>query len=256
MSSTARPYSSFMCCGVRIDALDASQAAGEIMARVGQPCAVHLCNAYTLSIATKSSEFAELLNRGDLNLPDGMPLVWIARRLGIPLADRAYGPDVMAKVMDRGRKAGITHYLYGSSPEVISSLEANIPATWPGSKVVGAESPPFRELTTEEAEAMVERVNSVSPDVVWVGLGAPKQDRFVDRFRGRINAPLVPVGAAFDFHAGAIPQAPTWMQERCLEWAYRLAKEPRRLWRRYLVGNLVFLMGVARARPRRLGGIP
>lgn len=239
---------SFVCCGVRIDAIDAHAATEEILKRAGAPCAVHLCNAYTLSIATKDHEFAAVLERGDLNLPDGMPLVWIARRLGLPLADRAYGPDVMANVLDRGREEGVRHYLYGSSPEVIAALGDRIETRWPGAKVVGAESPPFRHLTATEATTLVKRINTVSPDVVWIGLGTPNQDYFVDNFRDQIEAPLVAVGAAFEFHAGTKKQAPRPVQRAGMEWFWRLASEPRRLAKRYMVGNVRFVLGARGAR--------
>lgn len=241
-------------CTARIDALDANASADAIIARAGTPTAVHLCNAYTLSIASKEPMFAALLDRGDLNLPDGMPLVWIARRLGIPLSGRAYGPDVMANVLDRGRALGLRHYLFGSSTNVLESLTTRIEERWPGANIVGAESPPYRELTDTEAEAATKRISSTSPDVVWVGLGTPAQDRFVDRFRDRISAPLVAVGAAFDFHAGTKKQAPIPLQRVGLEWAWRLANEPRRLAGRYVLGNTRFIAANVRERPRLVAG--
>lgn len=242
-------------CGVRFDAVDASEAADEVLARVGGPAAVHLANAYTLSLARRDPLLTAVLGRGDLNLPDGMPLVWIARRLGIDLADRAYGPDVMANVVDRGRERGVRHYLYGSSAAVVERLAQQLPLRWPGVEVVGAEPSVFRPLgTTEEAE-LVDRIERSAADVVWIGLGTPLQDHFVDRFRDRVAAPLVAVGAAFDFHAGTKRQAPRRIQRAGLEWAWRLACEPRRLARRYLVGNARFVAGVAIDPPRRVPGV-
>lgn len=229
-------------CGVRIDAIDADRATSELIRRAGEPLAVHLCNAYTLSLATKDPSFTNLLNRGDLNLPDGMPLVWIARRLGIPLADRAYGPDVMANTIDRGREHGLRHYLYGSTPEVIERLSARIDARWPGAEIVGVESPPFRALTLEEESDLVARLQRVEPHFVWVGLGTPNQDHFVDRLASKLGTTTVAVGAAFDFHAGVKKQAPRVVQRSGFEWAWRLASEPRRLAKRYLVGNSRFVI--------------
>lgn len=233
-------------CGVRIDAIDADRAATEIIKRAGEPLAVHLCNAYTLSLATKDPNLDALLDRGDLNLPDGMPLVWIARRLGIPLADRAYGPDVMANVLDRGREQGLRHYLYGSSPEVLEALERNILERWPGVEVVGRESPPFRELTEAEEQSMVNRVRATEAKIVWVGLGTPKQDHFVERFACELGATCVAVGAAFDFHAGIKRQAPHLIQSLGLEWAWRFANEHKRLANRYVIGNIRFVKGCIR----------
>lgn len=239
----------FRTCGVRIDPLSMDEAVTAIItaATEGRPLAVHLVNAYTLALARQDAEVAALLARGDLNLPDGTPLVWVGRRAGIDGFDRrVYGPDLALAVCDRGREDGLRHYLYGSSPDVVDALATSLRARYPGVEIVGVESPPFRPLEAGEEDALVRRVASSGATVMWVGLGTPKQDQFVDRFRDRLGIPLVAVGAAFDFIAGTKRQAPAWMQDRGLEWLYRLAREPRRLWRRYLVGNAVFLAGVMR----------
>lgn len=239
---------SYTCCNTRIDALSFDGAVATLCARSDSGRAVHLCNAYTLSLTARDRALAACITRGDLNLPDGMPLVWIARRLGIHTEGRVYGPDLMAATLDRGRQVGLRHYLYGSTPEVIGRLTTQIKVRWPGTAIVGAESPPFRPLTSEEESDLVARIKVADPDLVWVGLGTPKQDLFVDRFRDRLGKTLVAVGAAFDFHAAAKSQAPKWVQDRGLEWAYRFAKEPRRLWRRYLIGNSNFIAGLLRHR--------
>lgn len=240
MSDATATAAAFECCGVRIDAHNLDSATGAILANRGS-MAVHLCNAYTLSLAVKDRGFAAALNSADLNLPDGMPLVWIGRRLGhTDMTTRVYGPDLMARVFDLGRQHGTRHYLYGSTPDVVRRLTERLSQRFPGAKIVGSESPPFRQLSPLEAESMVTRVRTTRPDVVWVGLGTPKQDDYVERFAPLLDAAVVGVGAAFDFHAGTLPQAPAWMQDRGLEWAYRLAKEPKRLWRRYLIGNATF----------------
>ena len=248
---------SFWCCGVRIDVLPLDVAAEEIVrsASTGAVAAVHLCNAYSLALAERDPAFRRSLNRGDLNLPDGMPLVWAARRLGFDqLRSRVYGPQLMQAVVDRGRSRRLRHYLYGSTPAVVERLATSLRARYPGVEIVAAESPPFRPLEPDEADALVARVQAAEAGVVWVGLGTPTQDRFVDELRTRLGTTLVAVGAAFDFLAGTKPQAPGVLQELGLEWAYRLACEPRRLWRRYLLGNLVFLAGLARHGLATAGG--
>jgi N-acetylglucosaminyldiphosphoundecaprenol N-acetyl-beta-D-mannosaminyltransferase len=218
-----------------------------VRAKQGQSGAVHLCNAYTISLAHRDANFAYVLDRGDLNLMDGMPLVWTARRVGFDhCSDRVYGPDLMREVMSAGRESGLTHYLYGSTPEVIARLRHNLVETLPGVEIVGAEAPPFRDLDPAEVAALVDRVIESEADVVWIGLGTPKQNHFADRLSGLVPALVVGVGAAFDFHAGTKPQAPRWIQRAGLEWLFRLLTEPRRLWRRYLVGNTVFLFGALR----------
>lgn len=236
---------SFVACGVRIDIagfdnsieaiLDAPDEGGR---------AVHLCNAYTLSLARKDPAFAAALNQGDLNLPDGKPLAVLGRRLGIPRSEQVCGPDLMATVIDRGRDRGLRHYLYGSTPETIAMLTRSLKARYPGVEIVGTESPPFRPLTAGERDELIERVRAAAPHVVWVGLGTPKQDHFVAEFRDELGATLIAVGAAFDFLAGLKPRAPKLLQKLGLEWAFRLASEPRRLWRRYLVGNASFVRGL------------
>jgi N-acetylglucosaminyldiphosphoundecaprenol N-acetyl-beta-D-mannosaminyltransferase len=180
-----------------------------------------------------------------------MPLIWVGRRLGLAhLEGRVYGPDLMLAAMDRGREVGLRHYLHGSTDEVLTVLEAELRRRLPGVDIVGREAPPFRELTAEEELALEQHLDRLRPDIVWVGLGTPKQDLFVHDFRHRTPSTFVAVGAAFDFISGAKRQAPVWMQERGLEWAYRLAHEPRRLGRRYLVGNAGFVAGMVRDRPK------
>jgi N-acetylglucosaminyldiphosphoundecaprenol N-acetyl-beta-D-mannosaminyltransferase len=212
-----------------------------------RPLAVHLVNAYTLSLAVRDGAFRTLLDRGDLNLPDGTPLVWLGRRAGIEGFDaRVYGPDLTVAVADRGRVEGVRHYLYGGSPEVVGRFADALRERFPGIQIVGVESPPYRPLTSDERAALVDRVHAADASIVWVGLGTPKQDHFVDELRDDLGVPVVAVGAAFDFLAGEKKMAPRWMQERGLEWLYRLLSEPRRLWKRYLVGNVVFLWGAVR----------
>src|SRR5664280_90903 len=220
------------------------------VSRVHEGRAVHLCNANTLSLALRDPELQHRLNQGNLNLPDGMPLIWVGRRLGLDHLDgRVYGPDLMLATMDRGRDLGLRHYLHGSTDEVLTVLEAELRRRLPGVDIVGSDAPPFRELTAEEEFALEQRLVGLRPDIVWVGLGTPKQDAFAHQFRRRVPSTFVAVGAAFDFISGAKRQAPVWMQKRGLEWAYRLASEPRRLGRRYLVGNARFVAGVVRDRP-------
>lgn len=247
------PLPSFPCCGVHIDALGPEQAATALLdSRFGTPRAAHLCNAYTLSLAVRDDDFRGVLDAGDLNLSDGHYVAMVGRRRGHPgMTERVYGPDLMAAVLDRGRERGLRHYLYGSTPETVQQLATALAERYPGVEIVGVESPPFRPLSAQETDAMVTRIRDARPDVVWVGLGTPRQDLFVQEFRDRLGTTLVPVGAAFDFFAGTKPMAPDWVQQRGLEWAYRLATEPRRLWKRYLVGNPVFVYGVLAEARRR-----
>lgn len=190
-----------------------------------------------------------------LIVPDGQPLVWALRALGRPLEARVYGPDLMAAYCERIAGRGATAYLYGGrSPEALDQLTSALRERFPGLRIVGGYSPPFRELSDAESEQVAAEINDSGADVVWVGIGQPKQEKWMARMRPRLEAPvLVGVGAAFDFHAGLVPQAPAWMQSRGLEWVFRLYQEPRRLWRRYASDNPRFIIGFARqyARHRR-----
>lgn len=191
----------------------------------------------------------------DLIVPDGQPLVWALRALGRPLETRVYGPDLMAAYCERMAASGATSYLYGGrSPETLDQLTSALRERFPGLRIVGGYSPPFRELSDAESERVAAEINGSGADVVWVGIGQPKQEKWMARMRPLLEAPvLVGVGAAFDFHAGLVPQAPGWMQSRGLEWVFRLYQEPRRLWRRYASDNPRFIIGFARqyARHRR-----
>jgi len=181
-------------------------------------------------------------NRAGLVVPDGMPLVWLSRLHGFRQADRVYGPDLMLECCGRSIQTGHRHYFYGGGSGVPEQLVSRLRERFPGLPVAGTFSPPFRPLAPEEDGAVVHRINAAQPDIVWVGLSTPKQERWMAEHRDRLDAPvLIGVGAAFDFHAGLKRQAPRWMQRSGLEWLFRLLSEPRRLWRRYLRNNPLFV---------------
>lgn len=213
------------------------------MVRCCEKGAVHVCTVHTMLECYDDPLLARIVNSGHLAVPDGMPLVWLAQH-SLPRAgvDRCYGPDLMLNICEAGLQTGLRHCLYGGAPDVLEALVANLKKKFPGIQIVEKISPPFRPLSKEENEKLVSQINAASPDIVWVGLGTPKQDFWIGDNRDKLDAPvLMAVGAAFDFHAGTLPQAPKWMQRNGLEWLYRLIKEPRRLWRRYLIGNPRFL---------------
>jgi len=189
-----------------------------------------------------------------LAVPDGQPLVWALRALGHARATRVYGPDLMARFCARAARTGTPIYLYGGrTPQALELLEARLRERFPGLRIVGGFSPPFRELSTEEEGKVVAAIDASGAQVVWVGTGQPKQEKWMLAMRPRLSAPLlVGVGAAFDFHAGLVSQAPRWMQRNGLEWTYRLSREPRRLWRRYARYNPLFVAGFARQYARHL----
>jgi len=186
--------------------------------------------------------FREVVNNADLVTSDGMPLVWCLRLLGCPQATRVYGPTLTLHLLRAASDVGIPVAFYGSRQKVLERLLGVVHREYPSLKVAFAEAPPFRPLTTEEDEETVRRINASGARIVFVGLGCPKQERWMAAHRGCINAVMLGVGAAFDFIAGTVPQAPLWMQNAGLEWLFRLIAEPRRLWKRYAVHNPRFVL--------------
>jgi N-acetylglucosaminyldiphosphoundecaprenol N-acetyl-beta-D-mannosaminyltransferase len=219
---------------------------------------VCVCNVHTVMASDEDPELKRALLASSMNLPDGQPLVWAINALGNSLEGRVYGPELMARACARSTRRAHRFYLYGGRNQgALVQLALNLRRRYPGVKIVGGHSPPHRPLSFEEEEAVIAEINGSGADVVWVGIGVPKQEKWMARMRERLTAPvLVGVGAAFDFHAGLVPQAPGWLQGAGLEWAYRLAHEPRRLWRRYVRYNPRFVRAFAwqLARHRREHG--
>jgi N-acetylglucosaminyldiphosphoundecaprenol N-acetyl-beta-D-mannosaminyltransferase len=211
----------------------------------GWVCAVAV---HAVMVAQRDPEMRRALIDSALTVPDGMPLVWAANMLGEDLQNRVYGPELMARYSDRCAETGHRVWLYGGRDQgSLVQLALNLRKRHPGINIVGGYSPPFRPMTAGEEEALVEQINEARPDVLWVGIGVPKQEKWMARMRERLDVPVMcAVGAAFDFHAGRISQAPSWMQERGLEWIYRIAQEPRRLLPRYLYFNPRFVLAFAR----------
>jgi N-acetylglucosaminyldiphosphoundecaprenol N-acetyl-beta-D-mannosaminyltransferase len=215
----------------------------------GERLALHFATAHSLVEAHDSAALRDALSRG-LVEPDGMPLVWLARRAD-RAAERVCGPDFMPALIAAGVERRRSHFFYGGGPGVPEGLAARLAATFPGLRVAGTLSPPFRPLSPEEDAAIVAQINAAEPDYVWVGLGAPKQDVWVAEHRPRLDAAaLLAVGAAFDFHAGRRRRAPRWMQRTGTEWLFRLVTEPRRLAGRYTKVNARFVALVVRERLR------
>jgi len=211
---------------------------------------VSVCNVHTVMECHRDPQMRRAVNGAGMATPDGMPLVWLGRKKSGRDVRRVYGPDLMLALCQLSARRGYSHYFYGGAEGIPELLAERLKARIPGLEVAGGYSPPFRPLTPEQDARIVSQINAAHPDIVWVGLGTPKQDLWMAAHRDRLTAPvLIAVGAAFDFHAGRKKQAPPWMQRSGLEWLFRLMTEPRRLWRRYLVYNplfvtLVFLQAV------------
>jgi N-acetylglucosaminyldiphosphoundecaprenol N-acetyl-beta-D-mannosaminyltransferase len=221
-----------------LDAMVASRSRGYVIA-----AAVHC-----LMVTQEDPEMREAVLGSTLTVPDGQPLVWAMNALGHDLPSRVYGPELMARYCERSAATGIKMYLYGGINQgALVQLALNLRRRYPGLQIVGGYAPPFRPLTDAEEEWIIDDIARSGADVVWVGIGVPKQEKWMAEMRPKLDVPLlIGVGAAFDFHAGLVPQAPARMQELGLEWAYRLAHEPRRLWRRYARYNPRFVASFAR----------
>jgi N-acetylglucosaminyldiphosphoundecaprenol N-acetyl-beta-D-mannosaminyltransferase len=211
----------------------------------GYVCAVAV---HAVMVADHEDEMRRAVLGSSLIVPDGMPVVWAANLLGEKLRNRVYGPELMDRYSRRCAERGHRVWLYGGRDQgSLTQLALNMRRRHPGINIVGGYSPPFRPLTDEEEDALVRQIESDRPDVLWVGIGVPKQEKWMARMRERLSVPVMcAVGAAFDFHAGRVSQAPSWMQARGLEWIYRIAQEPRRLLPRYLYYNPRFMAAFAK----------
>ncbi len=230
--------------GVRVSLIDMTAALDEIDRWIAarEPHYICVTGVHGVMESYRDPDLRAVHNAAGLVTPDGMPLVWLSRLRGFRHVRRVYGPDLMLAVCRRSIAAGYRHFFYGGTQETLRALEASLLRRFPGLRIAGSLAPPFRPLTEEEDAQITSRIRAAQPDILWVGLSTPKQERWMASHVGPIGAPVMAgVGAAFDFHAGRKPQAPVWMRQSGLEWLFRLATEPRRLWRRYLVNNPMFI---------------
>lgn len=209
---------------------------------------VHLANSYVISLTAQDETYHRLIASGAAVYPDGKPLTWVSRVLPGRTLSQVRGPSLFPDMMDRGRRRGVRHYLLGNTDEVLLSLKTELERRYPGVDIVGTHRSYFRPLTADELAAQDADIIAADPDIVWVGLGTPLQDIETRRIADHLGKVAIGVGVAFDFIAGTKPVAPEWMTRTGLEWVFRLASEPRRLWRRYLIGNVVFLRAALRRR--------
>jgi N-acetylglucosaminyldiphosphoundecaprenol N-acetyl-beta-D-mannosaminyltransferase len=230
--------------GIGVSAIDSAKALDAITGWIARGEANYVCvtGVHGLMESQRDASLRRIHNRAGLVTPDGMPLVWLSRLKGYQGVKRVYGPDLMLECCALSVGKGYRHFLYGGQEGVPELLAQRLRHRFPGLVITGWHSPPFRTLSSEEDEAIVRRINDAGADIVWVGLSTPKQERWMSEHLGRLQAPvMIGVGAAFDFHAGLKRQAPRWMRQSGLEWLFRLMMEPRRLWRRYLINNPLFM---------------
>jgi len=231
-------------CGVPVSAVNLGMACEILDGWIKGRKKSYVCVAPVSTIVDSQveAEYRKVINEADMVTPDGMPLVWMGKLRGYKDIGRTYGPDLMLALCGQGQKKGYKHFLYGGSKNTCSLLKTVLKEKFPDIDIVGEYAPPFRSDYVQEDAKVVDEINRLSPDVLWIGLGSPKQDYWMQHHRDQLDVPvMVGVGAAFDFIAGTKKQAPKWMRQVGLEWLFRLFSEPRRLWKRYLVGNTQFV---------------
>jgi len=228
----------------RVDGTSYSDACDRIQqwAIAAESCYVVAANVHVLMTAYWDARYRAVMRGARLVTPDGMPLVWAMRLLGVPQQMRVYGPDLMLAWCQRAAQVGLPIYLYGGTEPMLERLSANLRDRFPGLVIAGTHAPPFRPLSPQEEAADVKRIHQSGARVVFVALGCPKQERWMARQQGHLQAVMIGVGAAFSFFSGEVSQAPRWMMRFGVEWLYRFSQEPRRLWRRYLVNNPLFVL--------------
>jgi N-acetylglucosaminyldiphosphoundecaprenol N-acetyl-beta-D-mannosaminyltransferase len=234
----------FNVLGVGVDSLNMNLALKNIENWIDQGDAnyVTVTGVHGVMESQKDKEILKIHNQAGMVTPDGMPLVWLGKLKGNKNVAQVCGTELMLAVCKQSTIKGYRHFLYGGNEGVPKILERKLKERFPGLNIVGNYSPPFRPLRDEEDEEILKTINSTNPDIVWIGLSTPKQERWMARHVGRLNAVMIGVGAAFDFNAGLKKRAPIWMQKLCLEWFYRLLSEPRRLWRRALYNIPKFIL--------------
>ncbi len=240
-------HGKFPILGVNVHAVDYAYAVDAMVraARDGRPCSVSALAVHGVMTGFQDPAHSRRLNGLDLVVPDGQPVRWALKWLhGKRLADRVYGPNLTLVTTKAMAEAGLGIYLYGSQAKVLEKFAANLKAKYPGLIVSGMEASKFRRLDAAEREAVIGRIKASGAKAVFVGLGCPRQEVWAFEYREALSMPILAVGAAFDFHAGTLPQAPPYLQKRGLEWAFRLVQEPKRLWRRYLILNPLYLWNV------------
>ncbi len=232
----------FDVLGVRIADTNLSKACLQIDSWIQGRQKQYVCVAPVATVMDCQADlnYLNVVNGAGMTTPDGMPVVWLGKISGSQTVSRTYGPDMLKEICTS--KKAYRHYFYGATEQTIIKLSEFLRALNPDIKIVGHYAPPFRNVHELEKSEVIDRINELKPDINWVGLGSPKQDFWMAEHRGKLNAPvMVGVGAAFDFLAGVKKQAPKWIQRCGLEWFFRLCCEPKRLWRRYLVGNTKFV---------------
>ncbi len=238
-----KPETKCRILGINYNTGKLAEAADHVIEERRALSGAYICfsNVHTTVTAMDDKEYQRVLNEAALVFPDGLPIARQEQKKGFTEAERIAGPDFMGEIFRRSAKNGISHYFYGAKQETLDRLRENLERNYPGIDIRGMYSPPFRELSDKEKEDDIDRINRSEADLIWIGLGAPKQEFFMDSVKGKVKGVMLGVGAGFDFHAGTVKRAPVVLQRLGLEWLYRLCQDPGRLMKRYLVTNTRFL---------------
>ncbi|WP_242826480.1 WecB/TagA/CpsF family glycosyltransferase [Butyrivibrio sp. VCB2001] len=237
----------FPLFGVNYSIAKTEEAVLHVIRHIKELSGKYICfsNVHTSVMARENKEYADILNESAFTFPDGNPIATLQRKSRIKGASRVAGPDFMEHMFRDTRKGQISHFFYGAKQETLDALKANLESKYPGIIIKGLYSPPFRDLTPEEDQADIDMINAAGADIVWIGLGAPKQEKWMKAHEGKVHGVMMGVGAGFDFHAGTIKRAPKWIQKIGFEWLYRLLQDPKRLISRYFVTNIKFMWYIA-----------
>lgn len=230
--------------GQRLDATSYEDATARVIEWAQDRRSSYVCvtNVHVVMEGWDSAAYRKVINCGDLITPDGVPLVWALRMLGVKSATRVYGPDLTLHICKAAAEKGLPIALYGGTEASLSDFSKTLEERYPGIQIACAISPPFRPLSSEEDETYTRQIEESGARILFVGIGCPKQEQWMAAHKGRLNLPMLGVGAAFDFHSGRVAQAPGWMQKLGLEWLFRFSREPRRLWRRYVIHNPRYIL--------------
>ena len=242
------PFPRVNVLGVGVHAVNMQQAVDFLLDAVSHRQKGYVCvtGVHGVMEAQKNFRFRHTLNASLLTTPDGMPTVWVGKSTGFREMGRVFGPDLMLNLCRESVSRGLTHFLYGGNTGVAEELKRNLERRLPGLQVVGTYTPPFRPLSMQEHFGLVRQINELKPDIIWVGLSTPKQERFMAEYLPKFNTSLMlGVGAAFDLHTGRMADSPEWVKRSGMQWAHRLMQDPRRLWKRYAVNNPKFLMAIS-----------
>jgi N-acetylglucosaminyldiphosphoundecaprenol N-acetyl-beta-D-mannosaminyltransferase len=234
--------------GVHISAVGMEEAVGLADSHIGQGKKGYICvtGVHGVMEAQSDPDFRQILNTATITVPDGMPTVWVGSIQGHVGMSRVYGPDFMLEICRLSASRGYTQFLYGGNPGVADQLASVLMGRFPGLRVVGSFTPPFRPLNREEEAELVHQVKTLKPDIIWIGLSTPKQEKFMAAHLAKLDTRLmIGVGAAFDIHTGKITDAPRWIKAAGLQWLHRLFQEPKRLWKRYLINNPKFIWNIS-----------